>query len=247
MANERRTVIITGGTKGIGAAAAAHLASLGYDLALSYSSDDAAAEETRTAVLAAGRDCIIVKGDGRQRASVEKLFLETSNRFGDIYAVIANAGIENVVSPVAEMAEEEMHKVVDINFKGTFFALQQAARSVVNGGRVIATASTIASYPPPGSGVYAATKAAVRLMIEVLSLELGPRGITVNSLDPGPVEGAGIFTHMTSDQREVLLKQAPMGKLPQPNDLVGALAFLLSDGAAMVSGHHLAVTGGFRI
>jgi 3-oxoacyl-[acyl-carrier protein] reductase len=84
-------------------------------------------------------------------------------------------------------------------------------------------------------------------MIEVLSLELGPRGITVNSLDPGPVEGAGIFTHMTSDQREIFLKQAPMGKLPQPNDLVGALAFLLSDGAAMVSGHHLAVTGGFRI
>jgi 3-oxoacyl-[acyl-carrier protein] reductase len=140
-----------------------------------------------------------------------------------------------------------MNRVVDINFKGTFFALQQAARTVVDGGRVIATASTIASYPPPGSGVYAATKAAVRLMVEVLSLELGPRGITVNSLDPGAVEGAGIFTHMSEDLRRTFEKQSPMGRLPQPKDLVGAVAFLLSDDAAMVSGLHLAVTGGFRI
>jgi 3-oxoacyl-[acyl-carrier protein] reductase len=247
MANARRTVVITGGTKGVGRAAATHLAALGYDLALSYSSDDAAAEETRAAIRAAGVDCVLVKGDGRRRESVEELFRQTAERFGEIYAVIANAGVENVVSPFAEMAEEEMDQVVDINFKGTFFTLQQAARSVVDGGRVIATASTIASYPPPGSGVYAATKAAVRLMVEVLSLELGPRGITVNSLDPGPVEGAGIFTHITDDQRQTFLQQAPMGRLPQPDDLVGALAFLLSDGAVMVSGHHLAVTGGFRI
>jgi len=247
MSDRRKTVVITGGTKGIGAAAAAHLASLGYDLAVSYSSDDKAAEETRAAVVAAGGNCVVVKGDSRRRGSVEDLFREAGDRFGDIYAVIANAGVENVVSPFADMAEEEMDRVVDINVKGTFFALQQAARRVVDGGRVIATASMTASYPPPGSGVYAATKAAVRLMVEVLSLELGPRGITVNSLDPGPVEGAGIFTHMSDEQRQTFLKQAPMGRLPQPNDLVGALAFLLSDGAAMVSGHHLAVTGGFRI
>jgi 3-oxoacyl-[acyl-carrier protein] reductase len=247
MADERRAVVITGGTKGVGRAAAVHLATLGYNLALSYSSDDSAAEDTRAAVRAAGGDCVTVKGDGSRRESVEELFRQAGDRFGEIYAVMANAGIENVVSPFAEMVEEDMHRVVDTNFKGTFFTLQQAARSVAAGGRVIATASTIASYPPPGSGVYAATKAAVRLMVEVLSLELGPRGITVNSLDPGPVDGAGIFTHMTDDQRQAFLKQAPMGRLPQPNDLVGALAFLLSDAAAMVSGHHLAVTGGFRI
>ncbi|MFZ3484946.1 SDR family NAD(P)-dependent oxidoreductase [Sphingomonas sp. 3-13AW] len=242
-----KTVVITGGTKGVGRAIAVHLATLGYDLALSYSSDEGAAEETGAAIRAAGGDCLVVKADGRRRESVEDLFRQTAARFGDIYAVIANAGVENVESPFAEMAEDEMDRVVDTNFKGTFFTLQQAARSVVDGGRIIATASTIASYPPPGSGVYAGTKAAVRVMIEVLSLELGPRGITVNSLNPGPVGGAGIFTNMSDDQREAFEKQTPMGRLPRPEDLVGTAAFLLSDGAAMVSGHHLAVTGGFRV
>lgn len=80
-----------------------------------------------------------------------------------IYGVLANAGVENVEAPFSEMTEDELDRVVDINFKGTFFTLQQASRTVIDGGRVIATASTIASYPPPGSGVYAATKAAVRL------------------------------------------------------------------------------------
>jgi len=247
MPGENRTVLISGGTKGVGRAVAEHLAALGYNLVLSYSSDDAAAEETRAAIATRSRECLIVKGDTRHRASVEALFAAAKDHFGPIYAVIANAGVENVEAPFADMAEDELDRVVDINFKGTFFTLQQAARTVVNGGRVIATASTIASYPPAGSGAYAATKAAVRLMIEVLSLELGPRGITVNSLDPGPVEGAGIFTRMTNEVRESFYQQSPMGRVPRPSDLVGAVTFLLSNEAAMVSGHHLAVTGGFRI
>ncbi|KIZ47628.1 MULTISPECIES: SDR family NAD(P)-dependent oxidoreductase [Rhodopseudomonas] len=247
MTADPKTVIITGGTKGVGRAVAEHLGRLGYNLALSYSSDDAAAEATRVAISGAGRECLIFKGDARRRDSVEELFAAATERFGEIYGVLANAGVENVEAPFAEMTEDELNRVVDINFKGTFFTLQQAARTVIDGGRVIATASTIASYPPPGSGVYAATKAAIRLMVQVLSLELGPRGITVNSLDPGAVEGAGIFTHMTEELRQAFYKQSPMGKLPRPSDMAGAVAFLLSDGAAMVSGHNLAVTGGFRI
>lgn len=247
MKEDPKTVIITGGTKGVGRAVAEHLAHLGYSLVLSYSSDDAAAEATRAAITGSGGECLLAKGDTRRRDSVEELFAAATQRFGKIYGVLANAGVENVEAPFSEMTEDELDRVVDINFKGTFFTLQQASRTVVDGGRVIATASTIASYPPPGSGVYAATKAAVRLMVQVLSLELGPRGITVNSLDPGAVEGAGIFTHMTDELRQAFYKQSPMGKLPRPSDMAGAVAFLLSDGAAMVSGHNLAVTGGFRI
>jgi 3-oxoacyl-[acyl-carrier protein] reductase len=103
MTSENRTVVITGGTKGVGRAAAERLAALGYNLALSYSAHDAAAEATPAAVASEGRECLIVKG-----------------RFGPIYAVIANAGVENVEAPFAEMAEAELDRVVDINFKGTF-------------------------------------------------------------------------------------------------------------------------------
>ncbi|MBX4899689.1 MULTISPECIES: SDR family NAD(P)-dependent oxidoreductase [Rhizobium] len=246
MANERKPVVITGGTKGIGRAISEHLAALGYDLVISYSSDEEAANETTQAVQFAGGNALVLRADARNKQSVEELFAKGIERFGAPYAVIANAGIENVEAPFAEMSSDDLDKVVDTNFKGTFIALQQAARSVVDGGRVIATASQIAVLPPPRSGAYAATKAAVRSMIDVLTLELGPRGIAVNSLNPGPVDGAGIFTRITDEQRDHFVKLTPMGRLPQPQDLVGAVEFLLSDGARLISGHHLAVTGGFR-
>lgn len=109
-----------------------------------------------------------------------------------------------VETPFADMTEADLDRVVDINVKVTFFTLQQATRLVMDGGRVVATGSIIAVYPPPGAGAYAATKMAVRTMIEVLSLELGPRSVTVNSLDPGPVDGAGIFGNMPEKQRQNL-------------------------------------------
>lgn len=242
-----KTVVITGGTRGIGRAIAEHLATLGYAVAIGYASDGAAADATRAALEHSGMDHLIMKGDTRHRDSVEALFAAAAERLGPIYGVIANAGIENVESPFAEMSEADLDRVIDINVKGTFFTLQQAARTVVDGGRIIATGSTIASYPPPGSGAYAASKAAVRLMTEVLCLELGSRQITVNSLDPGAVDGAGIFTKMDDKLRESFSSQTPMGRPPRPADLVGAAAFLLSGDAAMVTGHHLAVTGGFRV
>lgn len=246
MANDRKLAVITGGTKGIGRAISEHLAAVGYDLAISYASDEVAARETEETIHRAGGDAIVVKADVRSRQGVEELFAKATTRFGAPYAVIANAGIENVQAPFSEMTEDDLDRVIDTNFKGTFFALQQAARRVQDGGRVIAKASQIAVLPPPYSGAYAGSKAAIRTMIEVLCLELGPRGITANSLNPGPVEGAGIFTRISEEQRAEFLKITPMGRLPQPQDLVGAVEFLLSDNARLISGHHLGVTAGFR-
>lgn len=241
-----KTVLITGGTKGIGRATAEHLATLGYQLAVSYSGDEDATEAARARLAELGADALVVKADSRRREEVERLFAETKARFGDLYGVVANAGIENVEAPFAEMDEAALDRVVDINIKGTFFTLQQAARHVVDGGRVIATASMIAVYPPPNSGAYAASKAAVRTMVEVLALELGPRGITSNSLSPGAVEGSGIFTQMDDDARKTFVAATPMGRLPQAKDLTGSIAFLLSDGARLITAHHMVVTAGFR-
>lgn len=247
MQGDNRTVLITGGTKGIGRATAEHLAGLGYRLALSYSGDEDAAEATRARLEELGAVATVTRADSRKRAEVEQLFAAAKARFGDLYAVIANAGIENVEAPFAEMSEDDLDRVVDINVKGKFFTLQQAARHVVDGGRVIATGSTIALYPPPNAGAYASSKAAVRTMVEVLALELGPRGVTVNSLSPGAVDGSGIFTQMDEEQRRTFAAATPMGRLPRAADLTGSVAFLLSDAAAMVTAHHLNVTAGFRV
>ena len=242
-----KSVIITGGTNGIGRAIAEDLAALGYNLALSYSGDETAAEAAEKRVRDAGVDCLTSRADSRHRCDIEDFFAKAKAQFGNIYAVIANAGVENTAAPFAEMKEEELDRIVDLNIKGTFFTLQQAARYVVDGGRVIATTSTIARYPPPGSGAYAASRAAVRLMVEVLALELGPRGITVNSLSPGAVEGSGMFTDMKEELRKVFYAATPMGRLPKAEDLTAAVAFLLSDGARLVTAHHLKVTAGFRV
>lgn len=242
-----KTVVITGGTKGIGRAVAEKLAALGYDLIISYSGDEAAAEATRGSLDSIGARAVVVRADSRKRSDVEHLFETARSQSGELYGVIANAGIENVEAPFAEMTEEDLDRVIDINVKGTFFTLQQAARSVVDNGRVIATGSTIARYPPPNSGAYAASKAAVRTMVEVLALELGPRGITVNSLSPGAVEGSGIFTEMDEAVRRGFVSGTPMGRLPQAADVAGSIAFLLSDDARLVTAHHLEVTAGFRV
>lgn len=247
MANTDKTVLITGGTKGIGRAAAEHLAGLGYNLVVSYSSDEGAATATRQTLERLDAQALVIKADSRRRAEVEALFAQAVDRFGRLYGVLANAGLENVEAPFAEMAEEDLDRIIDINVKGTFLTLQQAARHVVDGGRVIATASTIAVYPPPNSGAYAASKAAVRTMVEVMALELGARQVTVNSLCPGPVKGSGIFTEMDAAAVKAFADASPMGRIPEAEDLTGAIAFLLSDQARLVSAHHMSVTAGFRV
>jgi 3-oxoacyl-[acyl-carrier protein] reductase len=245
--NTGKAVVITGGTKGIGAAIAEHLADLGYSVALSYGSDQEAAEALRKKLSDRGSDPLIVHADGRKREEIEKLFEEAKSRFGSIYGVIANAGLENVEAPFAEMSPEDLDRIVDLNVKGTFYTLQQAARNVVDNGRIIATASTIALYPPPNSGAYASSKAAVRTMVEVLALEMGHRGITVNSLNPGPVKGSGIFTQIGGDAEKTFAAGTPMGRMVEASDLSAAVAFLLSEDARLMTAHHLAITAGFRV
>lgn len=242
--NERRTAIVTGGTKGVGLAIARRLADAGMNLAIGYASDEEAAQAAADALTAAGADVLTLKTDIRRRGQVEALFARAVDGFGRIDAVIANAGVEIIDRTFADLEEEGMDKVVDTNVKGTFFTLQQAARHVVDGGRIVVTSSTIALYPVEKAGLYASTKAAGRLMVEALAKELGPRGVTVNSIAPGMVKAAGVFTRMPGELEAQAVAATPLGRMVEPADIGGTAVFLLSDDAAMITGQHIGVTGG---
>ena len=245
--NGQQTAIVTGGTKGVGRAIAQRLAQSGMNLVIGYSSDEEAARATSAELAGSAGEVLTLKTDIRKRAEVEALFKHALDRFGRIDVVVANAGVEVIDRTFADLEEESMDRVVDINVKGTFFTLQQAARHVADGGRIIVTSSTIALNPPEKAGLYASTKAAVRLMVEGLSKELGPRGVTVNSIAPGMVKSAGVFTEIGSEIETRAVAATPLGRMVEPADIGGTALFLVSGDAAMISGQHLGITGGATI
>lgn len=240
----RKTAVITGGTRGVGKGIADRFAQLGMNLVIGYATKDEEAQAAADDLQRQGADVLLVKADITNRTEVEALFRQALDRFGRIDVVMANAGFEVIDGPFTDMEEDRLHHVVDLNVKGTFFTLQQAARHVVDGGRVVVTASTIALYPPENAGVYASTKAATRTLVEVLSKELGPRGVTVNSIAPGMVKTAGVFTQMPRELEQQAVAATPLGRMVEPADVAGAAVFLVSDDAAMISGQHIGITGG---
>ena len=239
-----KTAIITGGTKGVGRGIADRFAALGMNLVIAYDRDDAAAHSAAKELRRGGANVLLVKADITERAQVEALFSQALAKFGQVDVVMANAGVEVIDRTFADLEEARMDRVVDLNVKGTFFTLQQAARHVADGGRIVVTASTIALYPPERAGVYAATKAATRTMVEVLAKELGTRRVTVNSLAPGMVKAAGVFTAIPPELEQQALSATPLGRMVVPADVGGVAVFLISDDAAMITGQHLGITGG---
>lgn len=238
-----KVALVTGATKGIGKAIAEKFASLGINLILNYSSDQKSAEETEAIVKMYGVECLIVKANISNPAEVEQMFKKAIDKFGSIDFVIANAGFELTDRPFIKHTEADFDKVFGINAKGTFFTLQQAAIHVKDGGRIIAMSSTISENPVENASAYAASKAAIKIFVKVLAKEIGHRGITVNTIMPGVVDAAGVFFDISEEVRDMFSKASPLGRMAYPKDIANAAAFLISDAAAFVDGHHLAVNG----
>ena len=239
-----KVALITGATKGIGRGIAEKYAAQGLKLILNYSSDETSAQQTAQAMDRAGADYLLVKADVSSPAAIEKLFGEGLAHFGQLDIVVANAGIELIETPMLESTEHDFDKVFNLNVKGTFFVLQQAAKHLGSGGRVILISSTISIHPDPGASIYAASKAGQKLFVDVLAKEIGPRHITVNSIMPGIIDNAGVVTALPPDTKKQMMAGSPFNRLGTAADVGNVAAFLASDEASFIHGQHLAVNGG---
>ena len=239
----KKIVLITGGTRGLGRAMALAFARAGASIVASYHHGSDAAANLTTELKALGTEHLLVQSDASQAGDITDLFDRTLATFGRVDVVIANAGVEVVGPSLLEHSADDIDKVLDLNLRGTIHVLRRAAKEVPAGGRIIVVGSTIADYAPPGATVYSASKAALRPLVLSLARELGPRGVTVNLLAPGLVEGAGITATLPAQEIERFAALNPMGRSARPDDVAPLAVFLTSDEAAFINGGEFVVDG----
>ena len=238
--------IITGGGRGIGAATALRLARDGHAVAIGYLSDDAAAEETAAKVRAAGARCLTVRMDTTVEAEVDDLFDRAAAELGPVTGLVNNAGVTGPLGRLVDADPADLRRVVDVNVIGCLLCCRRAARDMAGrGGAIVNVSSGAATKGSPNEYVhYAGAKAAIDAITNGLAQELGPDGIRVNSVQPGVVR-TRIHADM-GDASRLERKGAalPLGRPGEPEDIVGAIAWLLSEEASWTSGAVLRVAGG---
>lgn len=241
-----KVAIVTGASKGIGAAIARHLAAQGVAVVVNYASSKDEAEKLCKEIAAANGKAIAVQADMRKKDDVEKLFNECKKEFGRLDILINNAGVYEFL-PLEKVNEEHYQKIMNLNVLGVLLACQESLKHFGEAGGSIVNISSIAStYAPPLGSVYSASKAAVDAITKSLAKELGPRKIRVNSVNPGMVETEGLdaagFTN--SDFRKSLEEQTPLGRIGKTDDIAPAVVFLASEAASWISGETWVIAGG---
>jgi 3-oxoacyl-[acyl-carrier protein] reductase len=240
----KKSVIVTGSSRGIGRAVARRLASDGFAVAVNYAGNATKAEEVVAEIKSTGGQAIAVQADVANAADVESLFKDTIDTFGGVNVVVNCAGIMPL-SLIAGGDLELFDKVIATNLRGTFLVLGQAARQVTTGGRIIAFSSSVIAKAFPTYGPYIASKAGVEGLVRVLANELRSKDITVNAVAPGPVATELFLTDKTEAQIEQLRKQSPLERLGQPEDISNVVSFLAGPDGGWVNGQILRANGGF--
>ncbi|SLN38988.1 3-oxoacyl-[acyl-carrier-protein] reductase FabG [Roseovarius albus] len=243
MAHEQRTAIVTGASKGIGAAIALRLAQDGHAVIANYASDEAGANEIADAIKKAGGQAIAVQGDISDPSCMPRLFDAAEQEFGSVDVLVNNAGIMRL-GAVASTSDADFEAHCAVNIGGAFRGMREAANRLNAGGAIVSLSSSVVGLYQPTYGVYAATKAAVEAMSHVLAKELGPRGITVNAVAPGPV-GTDLFLAGKPDTViENIKKMNPFGRLGTPEDIAAAVSLLAGPDGHWISGQTLRANGG---
>lgn len=239
----QRAAIVTGGSRGIGAAIARRLARDGIAVAINYASGQAAADALVAEIEAAGGRAIAVQADLADPATPARLFDAAEHAFGGIDILVNNAAVMEL-GPLAEMTDAAFARQMSINVESVFRSLREAAQRLRDGGRIVNFSSSVIGLYQPGYGVYAATKAAVEAMTHILAKELGRRRITVNAVAPGPVETRLFLEGKSEQQVRAIAGMNPFGRLGQPDDIAGIVAFLAGGDSGWVNGQIVRANGG---
>jgi 3-oxoacyl-[acyl-carrier protein] reductase len=240
---EKKIAIVTGASRGIGAAIAARLATEGFTVVINYSGNAAPAEELARNIEAKGGSALTAKADVSDARAVSRMFDAAETAFGRVDVLVNNAGVLKTI-PLAETSDEEFDRHFAINAKGTFNTLREAAKRLKDGGRIVNFSSTTLALNMPGYAIYNGTKAAVEAFTHVFAKELRGRNITVNAVAPGPI-ATNLFLNGKSDELVAqFAKMPPLERLGQPNDIANVVAFLVGPDAGWVNGQILRANGG---
>jgi 3-oxoacyl-[acyl-carrier protein] reductase len=240
--------VVTGASKGIGAAIARGLAAEGAAVVVNYSSSRSGADRVVADIKGRGGKAIAVQADLSKEADIRRLFAEALKAFDRLDILVNNAGIYQF-TPLEEITPEHFHKHFDLNVLGLLLATKEAVKHFTAGGGSIINISSVAATSAPGTtAVYSGTKAAVIAITMALAKELGPRKIRVNAIAPGMVETEGVHAAgiAESDFRKQTEAQTPLGRIGQPDDIAPAAVFFASSDSAWITGETLTISGGLR-
>ena len=238
-----KTAIVTGASRGIGAAVAERLAADGFSVVVNFAGDSAPAEVLATKIVDAGGAAVAVKADVSSPADVQRLFDGAETAFGGVDVLVNNAGIMQLAT-IADADDAFFDRHIAVNLKGVFNGMREASKRLRNGGRIVSFSSSVVGLYQPTYGVYAATKGGVEAMTHVLANELRGRSITVNAVAPGPTATDLFLTGKPQEVVDRLSKLAPLERLGRPHDIADVVAFLVGPDGGWVNGQILRANGG---